>query len=301
LDLLQLKYFKLLAENQHLRKTAEQLHISSPSLSATLSRLEGELGVQLFDRTKNRLHLNQYGCVFLQHVNDAFSSLENAVREINDIKSNMHNRLNIAVTTPTIYHKAFEAFLKKYPHISVSYTLVKTNDWHNNDSSANFDFVLTSPIDIVDDNWEFDLLCNNDSAMLAIYKGHPLSYREEVRLIEAKEERFVALSVGYSLRRYFDLLCYAAGFVPNIIIECDYQMRSKLVSEHYGITLTTESGMRSQSQTWDVNKISFIRISDPGVKRTQGILWNKHRYMSQSAILFRDFIVNYYRNHPFGD
>lgn len=40
MDLLQLRYFKLLAENQHLTKTAQQLKISSPSLSATLKRLE---------------------------------------------------------------------------------------------------------------------------------------------------------------------------------------------------------------------------------------------------------------------
>lgn len=301
MDLLQLKYFKLLAEKQHLRKTAEQLHISSPSLSATLSRLEEELGVQLFDRTKNRLKLNQYGCVFLRHVNDAFFSLENAIREINDLKSSIHNKLNVAVTTPTIYHKAFEAFLAKYPNISVSYSLVKTDDWQNNDTNTNYDLILTSPIDIVDENWNFETLCNDDSAMLAIYKGHPLSYKKEINFVETKDEKFIALSVGYSLRRYFDLLCYAAGFIPKIIIECDYQMRSKLVSERYGITLTTESGMRSQSQTWDVNKISFIQIKDPGVKRTQGILWNKHRYIGQAAILFRNFIINYYRSHPFGD
>lgn len=52
MDLLQLRYFKLLAENQHLTKTAQQLKISSPSLSATLKRLENELGAELFDRKK---------------------------------------------------------------------------------------------------------------------------------------------------------------------------------------------------------------------------------------------------------
>lgn len=276
------------------------LHISAPSLSATIARLEQELGVQLFDRTKNRLKLNQYGNIFLKHVLDAFASLENAQQEINDMKHEQHNRLAIAITSPTIYHKAFETFLQEYPHINTSYTIVKTSDWLAADSLTIYDFILTSPIDIVSNNWEYELLCEDDQAMLAVYKGHPFANMGEIRFIETKNEKFIALSIGHSMRRYFDLLCDVAGFIPNIIIECDYQMRSKLVSEHYGITLTTESGVRSKSQTWNADDISFIRILDPGIKRPQGILWNKRRYLSQTALLFRDFITNYYKIHPFG-
>lgn len=301
MNLLQLRYFKLLAENEHMHKTAAELHISAPSLSATVARLEQEMGVQLFDRNKNRLKLNQYGNILLKHVLDAFASLESARQEIDDMNHQQSNRLAVAITSPTIYHKAFEAFLKEFPDINTSYTVVKMNDWLATDSSMLYDFILTSPIDIVGSNWEYELLCEDDRAVLAVYKGHPLAGMGEIRFIEAKNEKFVALSSGHSMRRYFDQLCNAAGFVPNIIIECDYQMRSKLVSERYGITLTTESGVRSKSQTWDAGAISFVRIMDPGVKRPQGILWNKRRYISNAALLFREFIIDYYKKHPFGD
>ena len=301
MNLLQLRYFKLLAENEHMHKTADELHISAPSLSATIARLERELGVQLFDRNKNRLKLNRYGNILLKHVLDAFAYLENARQEIEDMNHQQHNRLAIAITSPTIYHKTFEAFLKEFPDINTSYTVVKINDWLVADSLMFYDFILTSPIDIVGNDWEYELLCEDDRAVLAVYKGHPLAAMEETRFIETKNEKFIALSLGHSMRRYFDLLCNAAGFVPNIIIECDYQMRSKLVSEHYGITLTTESGVRSKSQTWNADDISFVRIIDPGVKRPQGILWNKRRYISKAASLFREFIISYYKNHPFGD
>ena len=49
MELLQLYYFKVLAEREHLTRTAESLMIAAPSLSATISRLENELGVKLFD------------------------------------------------------------------------------------------------------------------------------------------------------------------------------------------------------------------------------------------------------------
>ena len=50
MELLQLKYFLLLCESQHVSKTAEKLNISQPSLSSTIKKLEKELGVPLFVR-----------------------------------------------------------------------------------------------------------------------------------------------------------------------------------------------------------------------------------------------------------
>ncbi len=48
MELLQLKYFLMLARTEHVSKTAAALHISQPSLSSTIKKLENELGVPLF-------------------------------------------------------------------------------------------------------------------------------------------------------------------------------------------------------------------------------------------------------------
>ncbi|GMA57787.1 hypothetical protein GCM10025858_22900 [Alicyclobacillus sacchari] len=51
MELLQLEYFQTVARLQHMTKAAEELQIAQPSLSKTISRLEEDLGVPLFDRT----------------------------------------------------------------------------------------------------------------------------------------------------------------------------------------------------------------------------------------------------------
>ena len=50
MDLLQLKYFSAVARFEHITKAAEYLHIVQQSVSQMISRLEKELGIQLFDR-----------------------------------------------------------------------------------------------------------------------------------------------------------------------------------------------------------------------------------------------------------
>ncbi len=51
----------------------------------------------------------------------------------------------------------------------------------------------------------------------------------------------MALTPGYSSRKYFDELCQQAGFVPHIAIECDYMMRSYMVMKKIGVALATAS------------------------------------------------------------
>ena len=49
MELVQLKYFRALAETENLTQTARKLHLSAPALSESISKLERELGIALFD------------------------------------------------------------------------------------------------------------------------------------------------------------------------------------------------------------------------------------------------------------
>ena len=86
MELLQLKYFLILCESQHVSKTAEKLNISQPSLSSTIKKLEKELGVPLFVRKGRNLELSPYGQVYREYAREVFLALENGRRRINLIR-----------------------------------------------------------------------------------------------------------------------------------------------------------------------------------------------------------------------
>ena len=74
MELLQLKYFKTVAEIGKISAAAESLYISAPALSTSIARLEKELGVQLFDRSNNRIELNRQGHILLRYAKQVFST-----------------------------------------------------------------------------------------------------------------------------------------------------------------------------------------------------------------------------------
>ena len=82
MELLQLKYFKTVAQIGKISEAAQALFISAPALSTSISRLEKELGVKLFDRTNNRIIQTQQGQILLRYVNQVFSVLDCARTEL---------------------------------------------------------------------------------------------------------------------------------------------------------------------------------------------------------------------------
>ncbi|WP_033559155.1 LysR family transcriptional regulator, partial [Escherichia coli] len=65
IDLRQLKYFVVVAEEEHVGRAAERLHISQSPLSRQIAQLEERLGLTLFERNQQRIRLTADGQTFL--------------------------------------------------------------------------------------------------------------------------------------------------------------------------------------------------------------------------------------------
>lgn len=85
----QLLYFKTVAEDGRISVAARKLYVTAPAVSIAITNLEKELGVQLFDRVKNRLILNEYGKAYLQYVNQVFDDLSQAKETIQGMQVNL--------------------------------------------------------------------------------------------------------------------------------------------------------------------------------------------------------------------
>ena len=69
-----LNYIIAIAEERNLTQAAKRLYISQPTLTLYLNRLENELGVKLFDRTKSPVTLTDAGAYYLEKMKKIYAS-----------------------------------------------------------------------------------------------------------------------------------------------------------------------------------------------------------------------------------
>lgn len=122
MEFYQIEQFLAFAKHNNVTKAAEECNTSQPSLSRALKKLEDELEVPLFVRTKNTLTLNEYGkraIKYAQKIVEDIASFEDALR------SQYKNEASIKIVScaPGPFWLIESVLKKNYPESSVQFEL----------------------------------------------------------------------------------------------------------------------------------------------------------------------------------
>lgn len=94
MELLQLRYFCSTAKTEKISKTAEIFMVPVSSVSQSIKRLESELGHPLFERTANRIRLNEAGETFYREVKQSLQLLDGAVSSVRELQQRKVVKIN---------------------------------------------------------------------------------------------------------------------------------------------------------------------------------------------------------------
>lgn len=245
---------------------------------------------KLFATSGRSLILTESGKTFARYTDEILRMLFAAREEIAADSQARINTLSVAITSPVLWSDLFHDFMQENPDIKVNSRLATMQQLASPDTLQGFDFIFCPASDLSSQDFDSIVLPGDTSPCLVVYKSHPFANRTSISLIEAKDERFIALSRGYSFRSYFDALCQLANFTPNIVLECDFHIRAAMLAAEYGIMLTTKQVAEANI----LGDVSYIDIIDPLFARTM-LLWrNKNAKGKKTADLFLRFVRRYY-------
>jgi DNA-binding transcriptional LysR family regulator len=103
MELSHIRCFVAVAEELHFGRVAERLHITQPSLSKQVSRLEKELGIELLHRTKRKVQLTEAGRVFFKEACRLLEGAEQATEAARRAAEGEIGALEVGFFSPAIY------------------------------------------------------------------------------------------------------------------------------------------------------------------------------------------------------
>ena len=292
----QLQYAIRLSKTPNFSQVAEQLKISQPALSKQILSLEKELGVKLFDRSKNPMVLTPAGEHFIQKAEDLLYREDQLLRSMEQYHSGEVGQLTIGITPfrssymiPSIVKKVRD----RYPGIQVRLYEAGSDILRAGAVEGKFDFALVNLP--VDDSVLDVIPLEQDRLVLLV----PNSFREkmsidpnagEVEFGQCRDLPFVVVGHNQEMRILFDKLCAAADFQPHIAAEV-VSLTTAWAMACSGVAATILPFQFVVNRMWDSN-VHVFGIKNAAYSRQPAIVKRKGQYVSDYARYAMDLLAN---------
>ena len=239
MNLKQALYIQTIAREGNITAAAKKLYVSQPSLSQMVRQVENEYGVTLFDRTVSPLRLTYAGEKYLQAAKTMLAAnerLENELREIRQENSGLL-RLGISVQRAIqILPVALPWFTMQYPKVSIDLREEGSARLEQLLEDGEIDLALAA-IESVSPSLSYALIEKEVVGVLA-GKGAAIAQQlppgTPISLSMIREDAFVSLKPGHSVRVVQDALFHESGMKPQILLETDSLEVAKRVAVQAG-------------------------------------------------------------------
>ena len=196
-----LEYVVAVAKFGHFGRAAESCHVSQPALSGQIQKLEEQLGVAIFERTKRSVRVTSVGTEILEHA----QHLLNLVKVIEDTAAAQKDPLSGALRVgliptigPYLTPIMLPSVLHSLPEIDLQLSEGMTHVLEKQLLSGEIDAAV-----LATDPTDPHLECINlytEPFWVALPHGHPLEDQETVDLANIESEELLLLADGHCLR-----------------------------------------------------------------------------------------------------
>ncbi len=289
MEMHQLRYVVAVARAGNFSRAAEQCHVSQPSLSQQIQKLEDELGERLFDRMKREAKLTSHGEAFLRRAVKILEEVDAAKREAGDARQLMRGTLTLGVLptiAPYLLPEVVVAFSGKFPGVEIVV--------HEDTTAQLLKQALAYEIDLavashpIDDTRVAVRELFREELKLALPPGHPLTRKRAINPTDLRNERLIVMKPGHCLGDQVLGFCERRELKPNICFRsAQLETIQALVNSGLGISLIP--AMAANRQREDLPE--YRSFQTPRPERKIVAIWPKQRPPGRAASEFLKLVV----------
>src|SRR5688500_4993391 len=283
MELHQLRYFVAVAETGNFTRASERAHVSQPSLSQQVLKLEAEVGHKLFHRLGRKAVLTEAGAAFLERARRILFEVENAAKELGDHPS-LGRRITVgAVQTvmPYLVTPLIAQLRETLPNLLVD----SVEDFRSNlvrgVVEGDLDLAVV-PQPVKEHRISIEPLFA-EPLLLVVGKSHPIAGRTEISIADLAAETFVSLGDSSALATQVRAFFGDQKFQPRIGFRCAQVATLKqIISLGLGISLLPQLARQQD----DRDTLTYLKLTGSEPTRELVVIRHLQRYQSRGAEQF---------------
>lgn len=285
MNLRDLQYFLAVVDTRNFNRAAEQCHVSQPTLSMQIKKLEELLGVTLFERSNKQVIVTDLGLRLATVARRIGQDVE-LIREIARLDQDPYAGEFRLGAMPTLASYVFPAYARavasSFPRLELLLIEEKTERLVQQLKDNKLDAALLALP--VEDNSLTSSEIFDDRFMLAVGSHHPLASRKTIAPSDLTGYRLLLLDEGHCLRDQALAVCQAHGADEDKGFRATSLETLRLMVRAPGSQVMT---LMPQIAVGDDKSLCYIPFSEPSPSRRIGLVWRK---TSARKELIRDLV-----------
>jgi LysR family hydrogen peroxide-inducible transcriptional activator len=283
MELHQLRYFVAVAESGNFTRASEKSHVSQPSLSQQISKLESEIGHKLFHRLGRKAVLTEAGNAFLERARRILFEVENAAKELSDHPS-LGRRITIgAVQTvmPYLISPLISELRRTHPNLLVDAVEDFRANLVRGVVEGDLDLAVV-PLPVKEHRVSIEPLLV-EPLLLVVGKQHPIASRTEISIADLAEEAFISMGDSSALAAQIRGFFGDQKFQPRVGFRCaQVSTLKQLITAGLGISILPQLARLPD----DRDTLTYLRLTGSVPTRELVVIRHLQRYQSRGAEQF---------------
>lgn len=296
MDLHYLELFNTVATYESYKKASDILHISQPALSVQIKKLEEQIGLKLFDKIGNKIHLSEHGVMLFEYTKRIFS----IVSEIEESVSNTHNFIGGTLhiggsNTPGTYilPELIGAFRKLYPGIKFNLHIGNTSEIAHLINNGMLDIAVNGGNCQYGNNIYVEQLYQ-DRLVLAASAENEYANHSIITVKELCQMGFIVHKTDSQLYSFYKDFVTSLSIPENINMYLgNIDAIKNAVISNLGISLIPFVAVKMEL---DYGVLKLLNLENSTTYYPYSLIYNRNKALSATSKKFIEFMRTYISN-----